>query len=539
VSLARWRLLPVLLAVLLPAAGCGPGRKDSAKAAPEREWLKNRSAGRAGENASSPGWAREDADLPTMKVGSLPGSRVPPPKNEAEIIKYLGSRKIDERIVGLIAALEKHPPRALARLVSIARRDPVFAAPATQAIAAYKNPAGERALVAVLKSGRGDARITAAAALALRDIRPGGPTERALIGAVFRDRGWKVRAGSARAIRLGTRGRFGANTELKLLKAMDGGKQPYPVRLECAAALAQAGIPSGWLYLQAVSLNRQKSRAMLALTLAAEVGGNRGAAILGLALESRDTRLWTTAVELFPLVGRRAAMMALAAKASGRGELARRAALALAPFEGRRILPELVAALEHGSSVMRAASCAAMTRAVGAEASAALERKLLDSREVTKVRVAAARGLGQVGGPVVAPNLRRLAKSESDAVVRAAVKDALRLVEARLKKGAGAVSEPAAERFAFSRWELVELLSGSRIGCRLRDERGGRKSYYIGDEVALGYRLARTLGAGDAPDSVEVIMAGRAATRTDLLRVILTKGDRSVVLVKQAIEAEK
>ncbi len=34
-------------------------------------------------------------------------------------------------------------------------------------------------------------------------------------------------------------------------------------------------------------------------------------------------------------------------------------------------------------------------------------------------------------------------------------------------------------------------------------------------------------------------MAGRAATRTDLLRVVLVKGDRSVVLVRQAIKAEK
>ncbi len=538
-NFAGVRRIAGLLAALLLVVGCGRKPKDTKKVTPERDWLANRATKRAGENAAAPGWARRDADLPVMKTGSLPESRVRPPKNEAEIIRYLRSRKVDERIRGLIAVLEKQPPRALGMLVSIARGDPVFAAPATQAIAAYKGSAGERALVTVLKTGRGDARITATAALALRKIRPGGSTERSLIGAVSRDRGWKVRAGSARAIRLGIGGRFGADTELKLLKFMESGKQPYPVRLECAAALAQAGIPSGWRYLQEASFTREQDRSVLALTLVAEVGGSHGAAILGLALESRDTRIWTTAVELFPLVGHRAALMILAAKTTGRGELARRAALALAPFEGRRVLPELVLALEKGSSVMRAASCSAMIRAVGPEAAAALERKLLDSHEVTKVRVAAARGLGQVGGPVVAPSLRRLAKSESDAVVRVAVKDALRLVEARLKKGAGAVSEPAAERFAFSRWELVELISGSAVGCRLRDERGGQKAYYIGDQVALGYRLARTLGAGDTPDSVEVIMAGRAATRTDLLRVILTKGDRSVVLVKQAIEAEK
>lgn len=536
----------LIAAAMAAVTGCG-SRKSKRRgastrrtaAAPAREWLATRTTEKGREQpGSKPAWARSDRGLPDMKARPLPETGTRPPQDTAEILRYLRSRKVDQRILGMAAAFEKRPPQALGLLLAMARRDPVFSGAATQAISAYEGIEGQRALMKVLAAGRAEARIVAVAALARRKIAAGSALERALVRAITRDRQWKVRAGAARALRLGTLGRFGARTELALIRVMETQRLPHPVRMECAAALAEAGVPGGWQHLRKEAFSPEADRVVLALALSAEVGGNRGASILGVALESRDTRIWTAAVEFFPMVGRDAAMMALVSRSGGRGEIARRAALALAPFEGKRLLPELVAAMENGSSVVRAIGCAALARAVGAEAAATLERKLLDSREVSPVRVAAARELGRVGGPVVATTLRRLARSESDEVVRAAARDALRLVEARLKKGAAAVSEASAERFSFSRWQLVRLLPRG-AGCRLRDEGGRETDYHIGEEVAMGYRLARTLGAGDDPDSPEVVMAGRAATRSDLLRAILTKGDRSVVVVRQAIQAEK
>ncbi len=99
---------------------------------------------------------------------------------------------------------------------------------------------------------------------------------------------------------------------------------------------------------------------------------------------------------------------------------------------------------------------------------------------------------------------------------------------------------PSAERFAFLRWELREVLPGRPpAGCRLADENGAVRVYRHGDAVAMGYRLTRVLCAGEEAGSAEVLMAGRGATRTDLLRAILTKGDRAVVLLRQAIGAGK
>ena len=85
----------------------------------------------------------------------------------------------------------------------------------------------------------------------------------------------------------------------------------------------------------------------------------------------------------------------------------------------------------------------------------------------------------------------------------------------------------------------MAVLPGRLTGCRLRDARGRERVYRVGDEVALGYRLARVLGAGQQAEAAEVLLAGRAATRVDLLRAVLTKGDRAVVLVAQAVRAEK
>jgi HEAT repeat protein len=474
-----------------------------------------------------------------MKIGRLPLTQAKPPKNAAETVRYLRSRKADERILGLIAAWKRRPPEARATLLRIARRDQVFAALAVQVLSAYPDPSGRDALVSALNSRRPEARAAAAMAFTRRKLPAGGRAEKALARALSRDAEWRVRAGAARALGFSTAGRFGAGSETVLLARVRDRRETYPVRLESAAALARGGVDSGWSYLQRAAFAREGDRAVLALTLAAELGGSRGAGLLGTALESRRTELWTAAVRLFPLVGRRSAMIVLSARAQGDGEVARRAALALAPFEGRRALPGLLAAMERGSSVMRAASCWALARALGPEASPALERKLLDAKEASKVRAAAARALGRVGGPVVAPSLQAVSKSEGDAVVREAARDALRLVEARLKKGSEAVSEAAAERFAFARWELLAVLSGRGLGCRLRDDRGRERTYRVGEEVALGYHLARVLGAGEQPGSPEVLMAGRAAMRTDLLRAILTKGDRSVVLVRRAIETER
>jgi len=539
----RGRLL-VLGAALAALAASGCGSKKAAAPAPEKrvratgDWLRRRPEGAAGPAARPPAWARAEK-LPEMELRPMPRPEVEAPKSTAEILGYLNSKGADRRILGLIAVWKKRPPEAVEVLVAMARRDPVFARPAVEALSAYPDPVGTRALVSALSSRRPEARAAAAGGLARRRVRPGGPVEKALARAVRRDRDWRVRAGAALALGFATRGRYGAGAELALMDRMGDARELHAVRLECAAALARGGVNSGWRHLQAAAFSRESNRAVLALKLCGEVGGRRGAAVLGAALRNDRPEIWIAAVKAFGMVGRGAALEALAARVKGGGRLGRRAALALAPFEGRRLVPEVLLAMEKGSSIVRAAGCEVLARALGADASAALERKLLDGGEAQRVRAAAARQLGQVGGPVVAASLRKVAKDDADAVVRAVARDALLLVEARLKKGSGAVSRAEAERLAFSRWRLVAVLPGRLTGCRLRDARGRERVYRVGDEVALGYRLARVLGAGQQAEAAEVLLAGRAATRLDLLRAVLTKGDRAVVLVARAVRAEK
>jgi hypothetical protein len=454
-------------------------------------------------------------------------------------VKYLKSTRSGERILGLIAAYRKRPPEALDLLVSIARRDKAFAVAAAHAISVYPDPGGAEALLAVMRGRRPQARAAAANGFFWRKARPGGPVESAMRRAVARDPDWRVRASAARALRTAVRGRFGAGTEIVLQKRMDDRGEYSPVRLECAAALARAGVDSGWIFLGAGATSREPDQAALALNLTAALGGRRGAGILTTALYSPRPELWTIAARSFALVDRTTALIALSRRLEGGGEAGRRAALALAPFEGRRVRDELLAALNAGGTSTRGAACWALAGALGADAGAALERKLTDRREASSVRIAAAGALGEIAGPVIAASLRAVSVDDSDESVRAAARDALLLVEARMKKGASAVGEAEAERFALARWRLVAVLSGRTVGCRLRDERGGEKVYRIGDEVALGYRLARVLGAGEESNSPEVVAAGRAAVRVDLLRAVLTKGDRSVVVVAPAVEAER
>ncbi len=456
----RCLLVLVALAALV-APGCwsrkqpATGKPDSGKKArATRDWLNRRREGAPRPAARPPIWTREPP-LPRMKLRPLPRPEIKPPESAAEIVSYLKARHVDRRILGLIAVWKKRPPEAVGALLALARRDPVFARAAVEALSAYPDPAGTRALLSALSSRQAEARAAAAGGLAWRKAPPGGAVEKALTRAVRRDRDWRVRASSAMALGLATRGRYGAAAELALMGRMDNARELDAVRLECAAALARGEVNSGWRYLQAAAFSHGGHRTLLALKLCGEVGGRRGAAILGAALGSDRPEVWTTAVRAFYRVGREAAQEALAARVKAGGRLGRRAALALAPYEGRRLVPEVLAAMEKGSSVMRAAGCEVLARALGADASAALERKLLDAGETPGVRVAAARQLGRVGGPVVAVSLRGVAKVDANAVVRAAARDALLLVEARLKNGARALSGAEAERFAFSRWRLV------------------------------------------------------------------------------------
>jgi hypothetical protein len=452
-------------------------------------------------------------------------------------VRALRSRRTGERILGLAGAARVRPPEALDALVRLARRDPVLADAATGILAGYPGVAGTRGLLAALRSREASARAVAADGLSWREAPAGGAVERALVGALRRDRSWTVRAEAGRALGLASRGRFSARAELALLGAMDNPREPFPVRSECAAALARGEVSSGWRHLGAEVHAPEVARAVLAVMLAAEAGGERGAAILVDALRDDRPAVWTAAARFFVLAGRAPALVALSELVERGGRLGRRAALALAPVEGRRVLPELLAGLESDSAVMRGACCEALARALGPEAAAALERRLLDPRETVSVRVAAAGALGRVGGPAVAASLRRASENDADGGVRASARDALMMVEARLRKGPEAVSEPAAERMAFSRWALLGLVPGSPAGCRLRDGRGREGVYRIGDQVAFGYRLVHVLGAGESAGAAEMVLAGPAAAREDLLRVIVAKGDRSVVLVAEAVKA--
>jgi hypothetical protein len=474
-----------------------------------------------------------------MEVKSYPKSKIRPPETTEEIVRYLGSSRSGERIQGLIAACRKRPPAALDPLVRVARRDPVFAEAAVHAISVYPDPQGANALLAAMRSSRPEARAAAATAFCWRKASSVGPLEGALRRAVRRDRDWRVRASAARALRVALRGRFGAATEIALQKGMDDRRENGPVRLECAAALARAGVDAGWVFLGAGASSRDSDRAALALNLTGSLGGRRAAGILTTALYSPRPELWTVAAASFALLDRTTALVALSRRAESDGEAGLRAALALAPFEGRSLRDRLLAALNRGNTSTRTFACRALVRALGADAATVLELKLTDSREAASVRIAAAQALGEVGGPVIAASLRAVSVDDTDETVRAAARDALLLVEARLKKGSAAVSEAEAERYAFARWQLVAVLPGPAIGCRLRDERGREKVYRIGDRVALGYTLARVLTAGEESRSPEVVAAGRAAIRTDLLRAVLTKDDRAVVMVAPAIAAER
>ena len=529
------RIVPLILAGALLAAGCRNAPDPQAEA---REWARERAANPAGP-AAAPDWVHSDKFGPPEQL-LLKDPQGEKPQDAAGIVRALESPKAGQRILGLLAAWEKRPPQAVRQLTLMALRDRIFAQAAVEVLAGYPDPAGRRALVDALNSRLAEARKTAATALAWRGIEPNGRTEKKLLGMLGRDGDWRVRSAAARALGAGTGGRFGRAAELALSAAMADAGEFDPVRLECAASLARAKIAAGWDFLREAALSDDGLRAIVAVVFSAELGGRRGAAILGAALSSHHTEVWTAAVRYFPMVGREAALEALAARVRDGGQLGHRAALALAPIEGQRLVPEVLRALEEGSAPMRAAACLVLARTLGAAAVPALEKRLLNEREATSVRLAAATALLEVGGLAAAASLRTVADNDADRQVRAFARDALRFLEARFKEsGEETVSDATAERVVFSRWRLLELLGGRLAGCRLRDEAGREKTYYVGDGVALGYTLARVMGAGEEADAPEVLMAGRTAARTDLLRVVLVKGNRSVVLARRAIETKE
>jgi HEAT repeat protein len=470
-----------------------------------------------------------------MELRPLSRTGLREPANVAELVRWLRSKKADERILGLAAAWRTAPPEALSPLSEMAERDGALAGPAVQVLARYPGAVGERALIGAAASRQGAARLSAVAALAARTGGPGSGVETTLLRRLRGDRDWRVRAAAAGALRLSSQGSYGppVRTELERL-ALDR-RQHYPVRIECAAALARAGDERGWDLLREAAAGRGEDGAVLALELCAEVGGAPAGPMLAAALESGREEIWLAAVHGLRRLPRLEAMEVLAFRVAAGGELGHRAALALAVHEGRRALPELLAALRDGSPPVRAAACRTLAAVAGPDAAAALEGKLRQAGERQGVRVAAALSLALVAGPAEVLALRGLIETEPDAVVRAAARDALRVGEARLAAGAGAVSEAGAERMAFARWELLGFVGAGPAGCRLLDESKTERTFRLGDEVALGYRLVRLLGAGDGSLPVEAVMAGPAALRSDLLRAVLVKGDRAVVLVRSAV----
>jgi len=520
-----------VLAAALAAGGCWPfgGRASRTRPGPAKP-----AAARPAPVGEADAGKLPEATL--KRLGPPKGSE---PKTPKDIVAALGSRKMGQRMLGLVAAARSHPPEALGALGRMVRRDEAFASAAVEVLALYPDPAGERALLEALESPHRPARSAAAMALAARGVRPGGEAEKALAGLVRRDRDWLVRAAAARALSLGAGGSYGLEAARSLEAALADREENELVRLEAAAALARTpGNRDGWDHLSAAAIDRPGDRVLRALELAAEVGTGRGAAILSSALASDRTEVWTDAARLFELVGRDAALEALAGSLRAGGELGRRAALALAPFEGERLAPELAKAMEDGSAVVRAAACGALARAAGPTAAPALERKLLDARELPQVRAAAAAALGASGGPSSAVTLRGVASKDSDPVVRAASRNALELLQARLEKKGPEVADPAElERLAFSRWSLVG--TEPRGGARLRDGGGEVRSYSPGDEVALGYTLARVLGPGEEPTAPEALMAGPEAADRELVRAILAKGNRAVVLAMPGVRGGK
>jgi hypothetical protein len=122
-----------------------------------------------------------------------------------------------------------------------------------------------------------------------------------------------------------------------------------------------------------------------------------------------------------------------------------------------------------------------------------------------------------------------VAEKDSDPVARAAARNALELLAARLANQGPATADPAElERLAFSRWALVASEGPNAV--RLRDGGGAVRVCQVGDEVALGYRLARILGPGEEPTAPEALLAGPDAAERECLRAILAKGNRAVVL---------
>lgn len=527
----------VLLAAAAGAGGClfGGGGRQRPAGADAGRWLRARSD----EPAAAAG--SEAQGLQPLRSIPLGPPRGEEPKAPEEIAAALGDARAGRRLLGLVAAARTRPPEVLPALTRLARRDPVFGEPAAEVIAAYPDPAGRQALLETLRRGVPEARAVAVLGLGRRGFRPDNQVERALAVALEREPDWRVRAAAARAVKLSVLGvgssawNPGAIIRPALAARLRDPEEMSFARLECAGTLAWLGDEAGWEQLAEAAAAPDRAEAEMALLLAAEAGGRRGAEILGAALASDRPERWTAAARLFERVGRGAALEALAGRLREGGEIGRRAAVALAPLEGPRLAGELALAMEQGSQVLRAEACRALARAAGADAAPALERKLADAGEVARVRAAAAAALALAAGPASRRALAAAAEDGSDAVVRAAARDALALLDARLaqpERGQGPPGEAELERRALARWRLV---APAPNGCRLRDAGGREREFRIGEEVALGYRLSAVLVAGEEPSGPEALLAGPGVADARSLRAVLVKGARAAVLAAPAV----
>ncbi len=529
--LCSWLLLP----------GCRKGgasvsKSGSVSASEEHLAGKGDQLTPAGSGAGED-WV-EPVKLSKLELRKLGMPDLEVPQDQPSILLSLRSKKVDRRIFGLIGAWQKKLPGVMPFLIRMTHKDRSFSPVVAGIIASYSEPLRTSSLLKVTASRWAKTRLVAA-----RELRFCAPALRdkvipVLLRLLRRDRDWRVQVNAVRSIAWLTQGQIDWKTTRLMVQLAHDQQRLFPVRIECAALLARGGSENGWRILQANAGGRNYLEAALTLRVTAEVGGQRAAALLGAGLRSARNEVWMAALRGFSLIERTEALAVLVPLVNNRGQVGHRAALALAWFRGRRVLPKILEAMRGGTISLRKLACELLAAIGGADAAAVLEARLADDREAQSVRVAAARSLGKIGGPTSLATIRAICNSESDAVVRDTARDVLRIMEAR-QDGGQRLSPAAGERVAFSKWQLVSIDLGNILSCRLKDEAGREKQYRVGQQVALGYRLTRVLGAGDRDDAPETIMAGPGALLYDRLRVILSKNDRSVVLTARAIKASE
>jgi HEAT repeat protein len=538
----RLILAPVLLfsalSGLLLLTGCRSSASKPGDLSASQEHLASKGdSGAAGDSGDVGDWV-EPVKLSKLELRKLGMPDLEVPQDQPGIMLFLKSKKVDRRIFGLIGAWQKKLPGVMPFLIRMTHKDRSFSPVVAGIIASYPEPLRTSSLLRVCASRWAKTRSVAA-----RELRFCAPALRekvipVLLRLLQRDIDWRVQVSAVRSMAWLTQGQIDWKTTKLMVKLLDDKNRLFPVKIECAAMLARGGSQNGWQILQANSGGRNYLEAALTLRVVAEVGGQRAAALLGAGLRSAKTEVWEAALRGFSQIEPTEALAVLVPLVNSGGQVGHRAALALAWFRGRRVLPEILEAMRGGTISLRKLACELLAAIGGEDAAAVLEARLADDREAQSVRVAAARSLGKIGGPTSLATIKAICNSESDAVVRDTARDVLRIMEAR-QDGGQRLSPAARERAAFSRWQLVSIDLGAVLGCRLKDERGREQQYRVGQQVALGYRLTRVLGAGDRDDAPETIMAGPGALLYDRLRVILSKNDRSVVLTLRAIKARE